>query len=118
METTFTKNGEVRVWNVYEQGWRVYPLDEVPDDVLASLSIAEREMIAAKRAGREIKINVFRHISERGGWCYAMWIDGRYDSSDALDISNDASESEALEAARTMHVAIEGVRTVTRVEDC
>lgn len=35
----------VRVWHIYEQSWRVYPVTAVPDAVLGSLPQAERDMI-------------------------------------------------------------------------
>ena len=61
-----------------------------------------------------IKINVFR---DGGEWFGARWIDGEYDGCDSLDIADDATEAEAIEAARTMPLSIDGERTVARVED-
>ena len=66
----------------------------------------------------EVKINVYRHVSEGGAWCFAMWVDGRFDSSDTLDCDDDATDAEAIEYARTMPLTVAGSRTVARVEDC
>lgn len=35
----------VRLWDVYQQQWRVIALDCIPDEVLASLPAADRAMI-------------------------------------------------------------------------
>ena len=51
---TTIKNDEygdpiVRVWDVYEQSWKEVAPEYVPDRVLASLSVAERQAILAAR---------------------------------------------------------------------
>lgn len=61
-----------------------------------------------------IKINVFRDGSE---WFGARWIDGEYDGCDSLEIADDASEAQAIEAAKTMPLSVSGERTINRVED-
>lgn len=61
-----------------------------------------------------IKINVFRDGSV---WFGARWIDGEYDGCDSLEISDDASERDAIEAAANMPLRIDGDRTVSRVDD-
>lgn len=61
-----------------------------------------------------IKINVFRDGTE---WFGARWIDGEYDGCDSLEISNDASDAEAIEAAQNLQLTVPGERNVTRVDD-
>lgn len=61
-----------------------------------------------------IKINVFRDGTE---WFCARWIDGEYDGCDSLEISNDASDAEAIEAAQNLLLTVPGERNVTRVDD-
>ncbi len=61
-----------------------------------------------------IQINVYR---SGGEWYAARWIGGEYDGCDELDVSDDASDDEAMAEARTMALAVEGERTVSRVED-
>jgi len=61
-----------------------------------------------------IQINVYR---DGGEWFAARWIDGEYDSCDALPVASDASETEAMEAAREMPLIVEGERVVRRVDD-
>lgn len=65
----------------------------------------------------EIKINVYRHATHGNAWCYALWVDGRYDCSDTLDCADDASDDDALECARTMPLVVTGQREVARIED-
>lgn len=62
----------------------------------------------------QIKINVFRDGTE---WFCARWIDGEYDGCDSLEISDDASEVEAIEAAHTMRLTVSGERVISRVDD-
>lgn len=62
----------------------------------------------------EIKINVYRAAGE---WFGARWIDGEYDGCDRLDCSVDASDDEAIAHAETMHMTVDGPRTVRRVDD-
>lgn len=59
-----------------------------------------------------IKINVYRSGDQ---WFGARWIGGEYDGCDVLD--DVGSEAEAIEAARTMPLAVDGDRTITRVAD-
>ncbi len=61
-----------------------------------------------------IQINVYR---DGGEWFAARWIGGEYDGCDALDLDGDATEAEALGAAREMPLTVDGVRTVTLVPD-
>lgn len=61
-----------------------------------------------------IKINVYR---DGLVWFGARWIDGEYDGCDSLDISDDATEAEAIDAAREMPLTVTGERIVSRVED-
>ena len=61
-----------------------------------------------------ILINVFR---DGGVWFGARWIDGQYDGCDRLNVGNDASDDEAIEAVRTMPLLVEGPRVVRRVDD-
>ena len=61
-----------------------------------------------------IKINVYR---DGGEWFGARWIDGEYDGCDSLDIDDNSSESEAIEAAETMSLSVSGDRTVRKVDD-
>ena len=51
------------------------------------------------------KTNVYR---DGDVWCHATWIDEEFDCSDPLGIPDDATEAEAMDAARAMlsgHVA-------------
>lgn len=61
-----------------------------------------------------IQINVYRDGSE---WFGARWIDGAYDGCDALPVAPDASEDEALNAARELPLIVAGERDVVRVDD-
>ena len=38
-----------RIWDVYRQQWRIVAVDNISDDVLASLPAGERAMVAAAR---------------------------------------------------------------------
>lgn len=46
--STFHRNGDVTFWNVYQQVWQREPASRLNqwDDVLASMSPAERQRIA------------------------------------------------------------------------
>ena len=61
-----------------------------------------------------IKINVYR---DGQTWVGARWIDGEYDGCDELEISDNASEIEAIEAAKSMPLNAKGERIVAKVED-
>lgn len=63
----------------------------------------------------EIAINVYRDAD--GEWCSATWIDGAYDSSDALDIDASATTQDAMAAASAMPLRVDGIRTVRKVDD-
>lgn len=63
---------------------------------------------------QQIQINVYR---AGGEWFGARWIDGEYDGCDELGCDGEASEEEALAHADDMPLAVEGPRTVTRVEN-
>jgi len=62
----------------------------------------------------KIRINVYR---DGGAWYGARWVDGEYDGCDALPVPPDASETEAMEAAREMPLIVEGERDIRRVDD-
>lgn len=50
-------------------------------------------------------------------WCHATWIDGEFDSSDTLGIPDDATEADAMDAARAMLAGRVEQHDVNRVED-
>jgi hypothetical protein len=60
------------------------------------------------------QINIYRAENQ---WFAARWIAREYDGCDELDCDNDASEAEARVYAETMPLAVDGERTVTRVDD-
>lgn len=53
---------------------------------------------------------------DQGTWCHATWIDGDYDCSGELGISDDASEEEAIAAAESL-LSNCVHREVVRVDD-
>lgn len=63
---------------------------------------------------KEVKINVYRAGTE---WFAARWIDGEYDGCDSLEISDDASDAQAIEAAEALMPKVKGERLIARVED-
>jgi hypothetical protein len=67
-----------------------------------------------RKMAKEVKINVYRDGTE---WFAARWIDGEYDGSDSLEISDDASDAEAIEAAEALMPQVSGQRLIARVED-
>ena len=51
--TTYHRDGTVTLWDVYRQMWRRMKAANVPDQIMASLSVVERariERMAAKTA--------------------------------------------------------------------
>lgn len=50
-------------------------------------------------------------------WCHATWIDGEFDSSDPLDVPDEATEAEAMQAAREMLAGRVREHDVNRVSD-
>lgn len=44
----------VRLWDVYQQVWAVYPLSSVPERVLASLPAEERAFVTSMSARAEL----------------------------------------------------------------
>ena len=60
------------------------------------------------------KTNVYR---DGDVWCHATWIDGDFDSSDPLGIPDDATEAEAMDAAREMLSGRVEQHDTNRVED-
>ena len=63
-----------------------------------------------------LKIGVYRD-SERKSWRFAAWIDGRLDRVGPLDVSLEATEDQALQAARKILPALACERTIARLED-
>lgn len=45
--------------------------------------------------GRTYSLNLYVHDGE---WCYALWVDGEYDHSDCLGVSEHAPSGLAIEA--------------------
>lgn len=88
------------------------------NDLGEAVEVCQGSKLVATYEPTAIKINVYRHVTQGGSWCFATWIDGEYDTSDALDVDDNASEAEALECARLMPMVAIGKRTVVRVEDC
>lgn len=61
-----------------------------------------------------ITINVYRDGS---AWFGARWIGDEYDGCDELPVDEDATEAEAMAAAKTMPLCISGQRVVVKVDD-
>ena len=61
----------------------------------------------------QVDIRIYRAGTQ---WCYAADVDGEYDSSDTLDVDDDASEEDAEAAARADYPDAQTV-SVTRVAD-
>lgn len=59
------------------------------------------------------QVNIYKN---RGEWCYALFTDGTFDSSDTIGVDNDATEQEARAALNDSFV-FGGKVTMTRVED-
>jgi hypothetical protein len=53
-DTKYHRDGTVTVWDVYQQSWLRCQMDAVPDEVLASLSVEERDRMAARVAARRL----------------------------------------------------------------
>ena len=60
------------------------------------------------------KINVYR---DGDVWCHATWIDEEFDCSDPLGIPDDATEAEAMDAARAMLSGRVKRHEVNRIDD-
>lgn len=58
--------------------------------------------------------NVYR---DKTVWCHATWIDGEFDCSDPLEIADEATEDEAIDAAKAMLVGRVDEHEINRVED-
>jgi hypothetical protein len=61
-----------------------------------------------------VQVNVFR---SEGTWFGALWIDGKYDCCDTLDLTGEASDEEAVAHAEVMPLRATGPRVVRRVSD-
>ena len=71
-------------------------------------------IVTRARNGAEIRIHIYRSAGE---WFGARWIDGEYDVCDSLDIDDEATTEQAIDAAMAMPLAVEGMRSVVRVAD-
>lgn len=59
------------------------------------------------------QVNIFKHM---GAWCYALFIDGAFDSSETIGCDNDATEDQVRAYLNDQYV-FGGKLTITRVED-
>lgn len=61
-----------------------------------------------------IRITVYRIDN---AWYHSRWVNDEWDGADELDIPDDASTDEAIQAARDMPLRTAGERDVRRVPD-
>ncbi len=59
------------------------------------------------------QVNIYKNLGE---WCYALFVDGQFDSSDTIGCEAGASEQEAR-AHLNDNFVFSGKVTITRVED-